>query len=193
MNPNRQLTNLPDNADDLFDDERSPMSQSSPQFRRGSSQRMFVLVGFCVVFLILVLSLLLFLKNREPKTLTPAQPPIVQTLPKDIQRGTPTPTTSTEPVDVSALKVRVLNGSGIPGEAGRVKSILEKNGFADVEATNAATFDVPNTNIHVKTTVTKAVVERIMKLLVGQTVTTEGKLDDTALIDVEIIVGSGRE
>ncbi|MDP3724000.1 MAG: LytR C-terminal domain-containing protein [bacterium] len=189
MNPNRQSTNLPDNADDLFDDELSPTSQSALRFRRGLSRRIFVLIGFCIVFLILVLSLLLFLKTRGPKTLTPAQPPIVQTLPEDVRRATPIPTTSAEPMDVSTLRVRVLNGSGIPGEAWKVKSVLEENGFAGVEATNAASFDMTNTEIRTKSTAAKAVVDRIIKLLVGRTVTTGGKLDDTALIDVEIIVG----
>lgn len=180
---------LPDNADDLFDDESSSTSQNSPRFRQRSSRRIFLLIVFCIVFLLLGASLLLFLKTRTPQTQTLTQPPIVQTLPENIRRATPIPESPVEPVDVSTLRVRILNGSGIPGEAGRVKSLLEEHAFTNVEATNAATFDATNSEVKTKASVEQRVVDIIVGLLSGYTVTTGEKLSDDADVDIEITVG----
>lgn len=189
MNPNRQSTKLPDNADDLFDDGFSSTSSSSPRFRQGPSRLIFVLIGFFLVFLILGASLLLFLKTRGAQTQTLTQSPVVYTLPEDIQRATPIPTLPIEPVDVSALRVRVLNGSGIPGAAGVVKAALEEKGFVSVEATNAATFDAGNTEVKTKSSVEQRIVDIIINLLTDYTVATGKELSDDAGVDIEITVG----
>lgn len=47
-----------------------------------------------------------------------------------------TPTQVLSPTDLNLVKVQILNGSGIAGEAGRLKDRLVELGFADIEVGN---------------------------------------------------------
>ena len=78
---------------------------------------------------------------------------------------TPSPVATTEPVAESTpsatpastikredLKVQVLNGSGISGEAGKAKTLLEGLGYKNVDTGNASSSDFAQTEISIKTT-----------------------------------------
>lgn len=78
---------------------------------------------------------------------------------------TPSPVPSIEPVVTSTpvaspsstikredLKVQVLNGSGISGEAGKAKTLLEGLGYKNVDTGNASSSDFAQTEISIKTT-----------------------------------------
>ncbi len=84
-------------------------------------------------------------ENKQPPTsgqTTPIPPP---TTPK------PTPVPTPEPeIDLSTLKVKVLNGSGIKGEASRASSMLKDMGFEDIKVGNADNFEYIETEISYK-------------------------------------------
>ena len=78
---------------------------------------------------------------------------------------TPSPVPSVEPMVTSTpvaspsstikredLKVQVLNGSGISGEAGKAKTLLEGLGYKNVDTGNASSSDYAQTEISIKTT-----------------------------------------
>lgn len=81
----------------------------------------------------------------------------------DINSPTPSPIATTEPVVESTpsatpastikredLKVQVLNGSGISGEASKAKTLLEGLGYKNVDTGNASSSDFAQTEISIK-------------------------------------------
>jgi LytR cell envelope-related transcriptional attenuator len=83
---------------------------------------------------------------------------------------TPTPEVTPEPeeveeVDLATLKVQILNGSGIAGEAGKASTLLEAEGFKKAATTNAASFDFVDTEVQLKSTVPNSVFEEIKAAL----------------------------
>lgn len=54
------------------------------------------------------------------------------------------------PLDKSKIKVEVLNGNGLPGEAGRIGSLLRKCGYNLLGVENSDKFDYPQTIIRHK-------------------------------------------
>ncbi len=71
-----------------------------------------------------------------------ASKPTPKLTPKPTKAPTPTPT-----IDRATLKVRVLNGGGVPGKAGDVKTILQDAGYTDIVTANADTFDYTKTEL----------------------------------------------
>jgi len=50
----------------------------------------------------------------------------------------------------SGLKIEILNGSGIPGLAGKAKDYLTDLGYADIASANADTYDFTSTQVSLK-------------------------------------------
>lgn len=88
-------------------------------------------------------------KSTQPKPTT-AVPSIT---------SQPSPTAS--PLrDKSAVKIEILNGSGIEGQAGKISSLLQEAGFSDVTTGNKENFD-QRTTITYKKTVSKDMLTEI--------------------------------
>ncbi|KKR52167.1 MAG: hypothetical protein UT88_C0024G0002 [Candidatus Woesebacteria bacterium GW2011_GWD2_40_19] len=108
----------------------------------------------------------------------------------------PTPIASTAPVilptaspsasiDISKFDLAVLNGSGIAGEAGKVKDLLS--------TANAATYDYTETIIKAKSTVGASVIQKIKDALKkNYLIGDEQTLSSSATTDIQIIVGSSK-
>lgn len=75
-----------------------------------------------------------------PATPTPTQPPKPTSLPVS-----PTPS-----VDKTKLKIKVLNGSGVAGQATKVKDLLKEKGYEDILTGNADNFDFKQSEVQVK-------------------------------------------
>jgi len=106
---------------------------------------------------------------------------------------TPTPTPTPEPVDLSVLTVQVLNGSGVVGEAGRVKVLLTEAGFEEdkVETANAKNYDYLETEVRIKQGLADGLYVQLKELLSGDyTVSEEAVLPISAEFDIQIIVGT---
>ena len=107
----------------------------------------------------------------------------------DSSKTLPTPTP--KPIVVvkaEDIKVRVLNGSGIPGEAGKYAAILEEAKFEVIEVGNALTYDYDTSEIRYKEG-NKAELDLVLENLEDLS-TSEDFLDVDDQADVEIIVGS---
>lgn len=106
---------------------------------------------------------------------------------KPIPSVTPTP----KKVDTSLYKIKVLNGSGIIGEAGRIKGLLEKEKFTVSDVGNAQGYDYEDTIIQVKKDIDKEYLGKL-KLALSKT----KQLGDSEVLssgvveDVVVIVGS---
>lgn len=78
---------------------------------------------------------------------------------------TETPTPTEKPVDLKAYNIQVLNGSGVTGEAAKVKASLEAAGFKVSETGNADKDDYENTQIAAKGTVNKQYMKKLEETL----------------------------
>jgi uncharacterized protein YfaQ (DUF2300 family) len=79
---------------------------------------------------------------------------------------TPTATAAPTPkVDVAKVKMQILNGSGIKGEAGVAAKLLESSGFEGIKIGNAAKFNYEKTEVWIvneKMTGLYALVEEVL-------------------------------
>lgn len=107
---------------------------------------------------------------------------------------TPTPTTKAEEkIDVSEFDIAILNGSGIAGEAGKVKTLLEDAGFSVTSTGNAPTYDYTKTIIKAKSTVDNSVIEKLKEaLLESYEVGDSQTLPSSSTTDIQVIVGSSK-
>lgn len=97
-------------------------------------------------------------------------------------------------IDLSKYKIQVLNGSGVGGEASRLKDALEEEQFVVQDIGNADTSDYEKTIIRAKKDVQKEYLDKLKKLL-GETyvLDTEEELGESADVDVVIIIGSSKK
>jgi len=112
-------------------------------------------------------------------------------MPTPSAQETPTPTPQAEAIDLSEYNVSVLNGSGIPGEAGKVETALKGEGFETIETSNAESYDYTISEVSLKKDTPAAVYDAVKKALSGyKIVKQEDALAENSEFDVEIIVGT---
>lgn len=102
-----------------------------------------------------------------------------------------TPTPTAEEIAKNKYPIEVLNGSGIAGEAARVKALLEKEGFAISAVGNADESDIAETTIQAKSSVIKGWIDILKTTLSESLIVSEPtSLDDEESTDVIVTVGS---
>lgn len=100
---------------------------------------------------------------------------------------TPTPT----PVDITNLKIKVLNGTGTAGQAGQVVKLLTVKKFIVESTGNASNYDFTRTQIEIKKTVSQEVINLLTQAL-GSDFDPEissKSLSDSAEFDIIITTG----
>jgi hypothetical protein len=131
-------------------------------------------------------------KPAEPQEATPLPTQLVAT-PEPATNGAPnaSPAPSIAPMKLASYKVSVLNGSGKPGEASKVKALLEKQGFKVGQTGNANTFDFTDTIIQIKSLVPADVVTKAQDAIGGAySVKMGDQLTDKNTFDIIVTVGS---
>ena len=120
-------------------------SFSFPVFRMSKEIVLFIVsfIGSFLIFTLLTQSPAGF-NMRIPNFLAKAKPTPVPTA---IPLPSPTPTPE---IKKEVIKVKILNGSGTPGKAGEVKTVMKEKGYQDIVTANADTFDFLITEIAVK-------------------------------------------
>lgn len=93
--------------------------------------------------------------------------------------------------DLTFYDIKVLNGSGIPGEAGKVEKLLKDKGYSVLETGNAASYDYEDTVVQAKEKVPAAFVDSLTDFL-NKTYSVAEKEVYTggSSVDIIIIVGS---
>lgn len=142
---------------------------------------------FAVLVLLLVAGLLgggiYFYQSQIKK----ASEPITAPPPSSVVVA-PTPTPQT--VDLSAYSVQILNGSGIIGEAGKVKTLLEEQGFKEFTTGNAKSFEFTNTEVSMKVNIEEAAFDKIKQALgENYTVIKADPLEDNSKYNIVITIG----
>ncbi|MEK7534427.1 MAG: LytR C-terminal domain-containing protein [Patescibacteria group bacterium] len=125
--------------------------------------------------------------KEEKFTLSPTQSQVTPTV-------YPATESAKLKVDYSKYEIRVLNGSGITGEASRVKDSLEEEKFVVKNIDNADASDYGKTVIKAKKDVSKEYLDKLKKQIEKKYVLDmEEELTESADVDVVIIIGNKKE
>lgn len=106
-----------------------------------------------------------------------------------------TPTISTPtpiPIDVSSLKIKVLNGTGTSGQASEVVELLETKDFSVETTGNASNYDFTQTQIEIKKSISQEIINLLTEAL-GDNFSpkiSSQSLSDSSEFDVIITTGS---
>jgi hypothetical protein len=108
-----------------------------PEARSSNAKIIIAVVGIIAIILLGGWFILGNSSGSESPSPTPSDG--LTDFPSPATTATPTPsaTSSPSPADKSKIKVEVLNGTGVPGEASFLQKELEELGFENIEAGNA--------------------------------------------------------
>lgn len=128
----------------------------------------------------------------QAPTATPTPTPSATISATPTKEITPTPSSKVTPTAAAkTLQVEVLNGSGTPGLAGKVASLLRSDGYGITSTGNADTFDYTDTVIQIKKSKQQSVAQLKKDLSASYTVDpTVQTLAETATPDAIVIVGT---
>lgn len=93
-------------------------------------------------------------------------------------------------VNKEELKVKILNGSGVVGEATKVKTLLEGADFVVDSTGNADNYDYSTTEIQVKSTVPSSITNEISELMETDYTVDTAELDESEDVDIVVIIGT---
>jgi hypothetical protein len=187
--PNLSVVNL--NPADIYDlAVGAAVSSGSkmvlPEFLAKFDKKYFLLAGAVLVGVVLALTVLSNLshlsslrKNSKLEITSPVATPAAQTLP-------PAPEPKKED-----YPIRILNGTLVSGEAGKLAEKLKTAGFTITETKNATSAGFVTTKVRVVSSVPEKIADSLETLLSEdyQTVVTEPLASPAAKFVVEIIVG----
>lgn len=103
-----------------------------------------------------------------------------------IEQPSPSPSPS---VNKAEIKIKVLNGTGMSGEAGILKDKLTAAGFTDVEAGNASRQDYTDVQVSFASSVPEEIRSELVALLNSLYTGVDEKSGVGTGFDVEIITG----
>mgnify|MGYP001581550184 CR=1 FL=1 len=114
-----------------------------------------------LVLLLLVGGIFFFMKSRSGETEASPEPTLLIGEPT-ITEQSPSPTPS---VNKTAIKIKILNGTGTSGEAGLLKDKLVAVGYSSVESGNASRQDYTDTQVSFDSEVPQTVQDEIISVL----------------------------
>ncbi len=121
-------------------------------------------------------------KSNNPQSTSIAITPTIQI--------TTTATPSVKEINIADYKIKVLNGSGIQGEAAKVKKLLMDESFNVAEIGNAGSSDNNQTVIQAKTGTPESILKQLKDLLgKSYTISVLKDLPDSENADVVVTVG----
>lgn len=163
---------------EIHDEDKKPF------IRYFTSNPLWIGVYTILIFVAVVSGIYLFRTGtglgQDENTILPRETPV--------QEKPITPDPTEEPVDISLFSVTILNGSGIAGEAGRIKTLLEDGGFTVSKTGNADRYDYEETIVYTNKDIPKQVTEKLQKLIGEFSVVTD-ELYDGEDATIVVIVG----
>lgn len=102
----------------------------------------------------------------------------------------PTATPTPAPVNKLDFTIKVFNGSGVKGAAGKMKTVLEDKGYKVIETGNTSDFNYPTTEVYVKEGKEDLLSSLVSDLKDSYTLgTSAATLEASASTDAQVIVG----
>lgn len=123
--------------------EETPFSYQPPPQPKSSKMSPTLIVGAVILALIIGTFLIIGQTNKTEEK--KEEQKIV------VEKNEPSPTSKPE-IDKTTVKIQVLNGTGTPGQAGEVVTILEDEGFSaeNIKTGNADNYDNTTLTIEIK-------------------------------------------
>ncbi len=141
------------------------------------------------ILLIVGAGVVWFLVWKETKPAKVSEISKIEVTPSPAVTATATPEAK---IDLAQFEIRILNGSGISGEAGRAKTLLEGDGFKVKSTGNASAYDFTTTEITYSQTVSTAWLAKLKTELAKKYAIKEPMAGKVTGADVEVIVGSSK-
>lgn len=135
-----------------------PAASSAPK----KKSKMWIVVLILFVIAIAVITFIVFKGSRQTSDDTQSLSPT--SLPVTDENPTPEPTATTVAVSKDNLKVQVLNGTGVAGEAALLQTKLKNLGYTNVDTGNA-TETTTTTTVAFGSTVSQDVITEVTSLL----------------------------
>lgn len=166
-----------------------PEEQSTDDSQK---KQLWIIIAIIVIFLVLIGGALWYFRENVMK-----RAPVKDEIPApSILKNTPTPASDSAKleVDFSKYKVKVLNGSGIGGEAARARGILEGEEFNVEEIGNADASDYEGTVIRAKKEVPSEFLDKLKEALEELYILDSSEeLKDSEGVDVVIVIGRSKQ
>ena len=157
--------------------------------KSGFEGKKWLAVGVIVLGVLLVVGAgFFFLRGNEGEGLLGSSPTPTPTETPVLPTNTPTPE-PTPGILRSGLSVKVLNGTGISGEAGKLVAVMRELGYTKVEAGNASKSDYEVTEVSFGEKFPSVYKKEIMTKLEGMYKSVSETGSVTGGVDVQIIVG----
>lgn len=164
------------------EDETKNIDHDEKEFavqKKPGNNRLYVLIGVFGVLIIILIGFYFYMQKKrapQPSAQTPSQvivPTTITSLPSPTVEASPTATLQPD-IPKDEIEISVLNGSGVAGEADRVKERLAEADFTNVTTGNAPTLDSEKTSIVFKPTVPRAYKDEIVTMIksLGYQITT---------------------
>ncbi len=161
---------------------------SSNQSKGGKGLLIFVVV--LVVLAVGVVGFVVYKSNSMSKAPISAEP---TPMPETEVMVEPTATPAPSITDKSEVKIQVLNGSGIVGQAGQVATALEKEDFKTPEAGNFDGDKQAETIVNYTSDVDKSLVDEVVTILKKTFTTVNASVSATLTdFDIQIITGTDK-
>ena len=161
---------------------------ADPQINKEKSPVFWILIPGLFILGAILGGVFFYQKGVNSTGTSPTPAPVASNVPAT----TPSPTPAAK-IDVSKFDVAIFNGSGIAGEAGKVKTLLTVADFNVVSTANAATYDYKETIIKAKSTVDASVIQKVKDALSKNYVIGDNQtLAASSTTDIQIVVGSSK-
>jgi hypothetical protein len=157
----------------------------SPEAPAKKGKKKIVWVLFGIVFIAIAVLVGFYIMGNGNEEPTPTPTPYVSGF-EDETSATPTPAPE---VDKSEVSIEILNGTGIPGEAGFLQTKLKALGYTKIETGNADKQDNEITQVTFSTSLSKTVVDEIMTELESIYEDVNDRTSSTLSVDVQIVTG----
>ncbi len=162
------------------------VTQTTPPQSNKNWKWLIVLILFLVV--IGGVTFFVFKSSRSTSTLEESPTPNTSSL-TNLATPEPTNTPSSSPSDKTQVKIKVLNGTGISGEAGLLSDKLKSLGYTNLTTGNASKQIATDTQVTFSQNVAQDVIAEITSTLKGMytnVTTSNSTLSDT---DIQITTG----
>lgn len=176
--PNDTWSKFPPQIDDAGQSEESKTPKG-----------LLIVVVILILLALGVVGFVVYKSNAMSKAqITDAPIPTPEVSVVETPEATPTPGIT----DKSVVKIQVLNGSGIVGQAGQVATALEKDDFKTPDTGNYEGDKQAETVVNYTAGVDKTLVDEVVKVL-KKTFTTVTAVASTSLTDFDIQVITGTD
>lgn len=156
----------------------------TPEFEEKTNSKPILLA---IIFIAIGVAILLFVLIQR------ANPKSVQNPMSSSSQSSSTPTEEPSPtiqsVAIDEIKVEVQNGSGVAGQAGKIKTLLEGKGFKDIKTKNASE-NIAKTTIYYSEKANEEVKSKIEEVLKKEFNSIDTKSStESSEFDVIVITG----